>query len=208
MPAMESAIERRMQHWSCQRWLLDVVVQTVGIEWDQRRIGYTLGPCGPDFNVASPTFKLRFMYMAGYEDEDEFDRFAETLTLEGVGEKVTCPYLVLAGEDDHLSPTEYTYQLMDTVKAPKQLVLYEGADHDLGGSSSADLGPNPATLAADWLKDRLDGKPMESQHILIDLAGQTQVGSFADYARMVWRIQTWMGRIYRILLTAGQDYCV
>ena len=137
------------------------------------------------FNVASPTFKLRFMYMAGYEDEDEFDRFAETMTLEGVGEKVTCPYLVLAGEDDHLSPIEYTYQLMDTVRAPKQLVLYEGADHGLGGSSSADLGPNPATLAADWLKDRLDGKPMESQHILIDMAGQTQVSSFADYARTV-----------------------
>jgi hypothetical protein len=31
--------------------------------------------------------------MAGYEDEDEFDRFAATLTLKGVGEKVTCPYL-------------------------------------------------------------------------------------------------------------------
>src|SRR5215510_12790443 len=44
------------------------------------------------FNLASPTLKLRFMYMAGYEDEDEFDRFAETLTLKRVGEKVTCPY--------------------------------------------------------------------------------------------------------------------
>ena len=54
MPAMEAAIERRMKRWQDQRWLLDVVVQTVGIEWDQRRIGYTLGPCGPeataDFN--------------------------------------------------------------------------------------------------------------------------------------------------------------
>ena len=53
------------------------------------------------------------------------------------------------------------------------------------GSSSADLGPNPATLMADWLKDRLDSKPMESQHVLIDMAGQAQVSSFADYARAV-----------------------
>ena len=137
------------------------------------------------FNVASPTFKLRFMYMAGYEDEDEFDRFAETMTLEGVGEKVTCPYLAMAGEDDHLSPIECTYDLMDTIAGPRQLVVYEGTDHGLGGGSSADLGPNPATLMADWLKDRLDGKPMESQHILIDMAGQAQVSSFADYARAI-----------------------
>lgn len=137
------------------------------------------------FNVASPTFKLRFMYMAGYEDEEEFDRFSETMTLEGVGENVTCPYLVLAGEDDHLSPIECTYQLVDTIAGPKQLVLYEGADHGLGGSSSSDLGPNPQTFIADWLLDRLNGKPMESQHILIDMAGQPQVSSFTDYIRAV-----------------------
>lgn len=137
------------------------------------------------FNLASPTFKLRFMYMSGYEDEDEFDRFAETLTLAGVGEKITCPYLALAGEDDHLSPIEHTYQLLDTISAPKQMVLYEGADHGLGGSSSADLGPNPATLMADWLKDRLDDKPMESQHVLIDMTGQSQVSKFEEYARAV-----------------------
>ena len=137
------------------------------------------------FNLASPTFKLRFMYMSGYEDEDEFDRFAETLTLAGVGEKITCPYLVLAGEDDHLSPIECTYQLLDTITAPKQMVLYEGADHGLGGSASSDLGPNPQTLIADWLKDRLDGKPMASQHTLIDMTGQAQASTFADYARAV-----------------------
>jgi hypothetical protein len=33
---------------------------------------------------------------------------------------------------------------------------------------------------ADWLKDRLDGKPMESQHILVDMGGQTHVSSFEE----------------------------
>src|SRR5882762_5992442 len=47
-PAMPSATERRMKRWQEQRWLLDTVVQTVGIEWDQARVAYTLGPCGPD----------------------------------------------------------------------------------------------------------------------------------------------------------------
>jgi hypothetical protein len=132
------------------------------------------------FNLASPTFKLRFMYMAGYEDEDEFDRFAETLTLKRVGEKVTCPYLVVAGEDDQLSPIEFTYELLESVRSPKQLLIYEGADHGIGGSSSVELGPNPATFVADWLKDCLDGKPMKSQHILVDMAGQTHISSFEE----------------------------
>ena len=33
--------------------------------------------------------------------------------------------------------------------------------------------------------DRLNGKPMESQHILIDMAGQPQVSSFAEYVRAI-----------------------
>ncbi|MFC1868233.1 hypothetical protein ACFL0H_08890 [Thermodesulfobacteriota bacterium] len=39
------------------------------------------------FNKATPTFKERYMWMAGYDDEGEFDRFAQTLTLEGLGKK-------------------------------------------------------------------------------------------------------------------------
>src|ERR1700730_11630661 len=47
-PAMPAATERRMKRWQEQRWILDTVIQTVGVEWDQARIAYTLGPCGPD----------------------------------------------------------------------------------------------------------------------------------------------------------------
>ena len=84
----------------------------------------------------------------------------------------------MAGEDDQLSPIEFTYELLESVRSPKQLLIYEGADHGIGGASSVELGPNPATFVADWLKDRLDGEPMESQHILVDMAGQTHISSF------------------------------
>jgi dienelactone hydrolase len=124
------------------------------------------------FNMASPTFKLRFMYMAGYDDEAEFDQFAETLTLQGVGEQITCPYLVIAGEDDDLSPIEYTYELLDSIKAPKQLLLYQGERHGLNTTTSTAFGPNPQTYMADWLKDRLDGKPVAAQQLLVDMMGQ------------------------------------
>jgi len=135
------------------------------------------------FHMEAPTFKLRFMFMSGYEDEVEFDQFVESITLDGVGEKITCPYLAIAGEDDSHSPIEYTYQLLDSIRSPKELLLYEGADHGIGGSSAAELGPNPANYLANWLKDRLDGKPMESRHVFVDLAGRTHVTSFDEVAR-------------------------
>ncbi|MGH9680066.1 MAG: alpha/beta hydrolase, partial [Candidatus Acidiferrales bacterium] len=47
-PTMTAATERHMKRWEEQRWLLDAVVKTIGIEWDQARVAYTLGPCGPD----------------------------------------------------------------------------------------------------------------------------------------------------------------
>jgi len=132
------------------------------------------------FNMSSPTFKLRFMYMAGYEDEEEFDQFAETLTLHGVGEQIKCPFLVVAGEDDELSPIEYTYELMDVMKAPKELLLYQGERHGLNTTSSSALGPNARIYTAEWIKDRLDSKPMESKKILVDMMGQTHVTPFND----------------------------
>ncbi len=124
------------------------------------------------FNVASPTFKLRFMYMAGFNDEAEFDKYAQTYSLKGTGEKGKIPYLVMAGEDDQLSPIEFTYDLFDTISAPKQLLVYEGAEHGLVGSSAAALGPSQTTFMADWLKDRLDGKPMQTKHMKVDAIGQ------------------------------------
>jgi len=48
MSPMSANVGRRMKRWQEQRWILDNIIKTVGIEWDQNRIGYTLGPCGPE----------------------------------------------------------------------------------------------------------------------------------------------------------------
>jgi alpha-beta hydrolase superfamily lysophospholipase len=119
--------------------------------------------------MASPTFKLRFMYMAGIEDEAEFDRFAEDLTLDG--RDVRCPLLIVASEDDELSPIEHTYRLFNDVQTPKELVVYQGERHAIGGSAGG-LGPNWLTLVADWLRDRVDGRAMASQRVYVDVTGR------------------------------------
>jgi alpha-beta hydrolase superfamily lysophospholipase len=113
------------------------------------------------------------MYMAGYDNEDEFDKFAHTINLDGVGERITSPYLAVAGEDDELSPIECTYGLLEKIRAPQELLLYQGERHALHTNSATALGPSWLGHMLDWLKDRVDGKPMESRYTLVDLLGQT-----------------------------------
>jgi dienelactone hydrolase len=117
------------------------------------------------FNTASPTFKLNYMYMSGHDDEAAFDAFAKTLTLKGVASKITCPYLVVAGEDDELCPIEFVYQLMEEMRAPKVLVVYEGEKHSIRN-------PRARTMIVDWLADRVDGKPFQSQKIYVRANGK------------------------------------
>src|ERR1017187_810318 len=45
---MRAKTEHKVKRWHDQRWLLDTVIQSVGMEWDQPRLSYTLYPAGPD----------------------------------------------------------------------------------------------------------------------------------------------------------------
>jgi dienelactone hydrolase len=122
------------------------------------------------FNVAIPMFKDRYMWMAGYDDEAAFDRFAEKLTLEGLGARIRCPYVIVAGEDDDLSPIEFSYRLYDEIAAPKTIVVYKGEVH--GVTDNLDV----RALIADWMRDRFDGKPLESRRIYMECRTGGEVG--------------------------------
>jgi pimeloyl-ACP methyl ester carboxylesterase len=102
--------------------------------------------------------------MAGYENEDEFDKFAQTLSLKGLGSKIKCPFMIIAGEDEELSPIKNSYDLYDEIAGPKKIIVFEGQGHDFINFFDV------KALVADWLRDRLDGKPMQSERIYIDMA--------------------------------------
>lgn len=124
------------------------------------------------FESASPTFKSRFMYMCDQPDEAAFDAFAREMDLRPIAGAVRLPYLVLAGEDDDLSPIEHTFGLLRRISAPSMLVLYEGERHSIGGSPAAQLGPNRHHLVAGWIADRLAGVPAEEQFLYVDVTGR------------------------------------
>ena len=122
--------------------------------------------------MASPSFKLRYMFMTNYDDEDAFDKFAETLDLRPLVPAITCPVLIVAGEQDQLSPVEFSYEVFDRITAPKEIVVYEGANHSVAEAPSVALGEDPRVYLADWLAARLDGKPMQSVKAFIDSTGR------------------------------------
>ena len=124
------------------------------------------------FNAASPTFKLNYMYMTGYEDEDAFDAFAETLDVRGLEANLKAPFLLVAGEDDELCPIEWTYTIFDAIPDPKKLVVYEGERHSIRN-------PQYRDLVADWIKDRLDDVPMSSEKVYVEASGRERIESLA-----------------------------
>ena len=128
--------------------------------------------CHTIFEEASPTFKKRFMWMSNFTDEAKFDEFVKTLTWEGHAEKLSKPYLVVAGEADELSPLEYTERMIATMTGPRQLVVYADSRHSVGNVPSTNLGPFPPTLIADWLVARLNGKPIKSERWYVDPIGR------------------------------------
>ena len=80
--------------------------------------------------------------------------------------------LICAGEQDQLSPVECSYMVYDHIKAPKEILVYEGANHSVADASSVALGENPREYLADWLEARLAGKPLKSVKGFVDSTGR------------------------------------
>lgn len=129
-----------------------------------RRIAACVGALGvfmqknTIFNEAQPTFKRRYMYMAGLEDESEFDVMAKDMTMAGLGSKIACPTLLVSGELDELCPVEDAHELFNELVCPKELWVYEGEFHPLGGVISDAL-----PRIYDWLSDALNGRIPDSR---------------------------------------------
>ena len=133
------------------------------------------------FEEASPTFKARFMAMAGYVDEAAFDAFARRWSLDEAAAQVRSPYLAIAGEDDELSPIHNTYRLLQCLPAQRRLMLYRGERHSIGGGPAARLGPNHLDAAADWFADRFDGRPPVEDVTVVDTSGKVTVAPLGPW---------------------------
>jgi dienelactone hydrolase len=126
-------------------------------------------------DMASPSFKMRFMYMAGYDDEEKFDAFKAKFSVDPLIDSLKCPVLIQGGEDDELSPIEFSEEFAAALKVPRKFVVYEGERHAIGGNTASYLGENWFTMLADWCCDRIDGKPAPNERMYINALGQATV---------------------------------
>jgi pimeloyl-ACP methyl ester carboxylesterase len=117
------------------------------------------------FEMASPSFKARYMWMSGLEhDEAAFDRMVKEIDLRPLMAGMTAPWLVVAGDEDELSPIEHSYQLARDCPTPAPMLVYQQGRHALSlPTPSVALGPNWLTYASDWLLDRINGVPAEDR---------------------------------------------
>ncbi|HEX6002874.1 MAG TPA: alpha/beta fold hydrolase [Burkholderiales bacterium] len=103
--------------------------------------------------VSAPHFHL--LWVLGVPDMDAAMEKLKRYTLAGVAEKITCPFLVVHGENDTIVPVQYAKRLYEAVGSPnKTLKIFTaeegGAEHCQGDNRV--LGAN---YVADWLADNL-----------------------------------------------------
>jgi dienelactone hydrolase len=109
------------------------------------------------FERAQPSFKANFMAMAGYDNEEAFDReMTPALPLGDLVNQIECPVLVGIGEFDELSRLDQVIESYERIGAPKEIRVYENEFHPLGGVAGEAIG-----FAADWLSRALKGELSE-----------------------------------------------
>ncbi|MGW3040950.1 hypothetical protein ACWC9T_13100 [Kitasatospora sp. NPDC001159] len=94
------------------------------------------------------------MYMAGYTDEEAFDRdLAHRMPLGDLVADINCPVLYGIGEFDELTGLGRALESFERIRAPKELRVYEGEFHPLGGVAAEVF-----RFGAEWLERALAGE--------------------------------------------------
>jgi 2,6-dihydroxypseudooxynicotine hydrolase len=97
-----------------------------------------------------PMTKQTFMAKAHLDSDEEADRLAAELTLEGVCESIEVPALYATGKLDRLVPWEHCKRMAD--ESPRgEFRLLENGNHVL-----ANLASRVRPAFADWMRARLD----------------------------------------------------
>ena len=129
------------------------------------------------FTQSSPRFKQQFMYMAGMEDEDEFDEMARDMTVKGYVESIECPTLLVSGEFDPLCPLEDAIEVYGDITANKEMWVVEDQFHPLWGLPNLG-GLDCHDYVADWCaRVLLDGKSEKDRIAYVEVKGD---GPFGD----------------------------
>lgn len=133
-------------------------------------------------DLESPRWKQLFAFITQSADEDELDQVMRDMTMDGYMDKITAPLLMTVGEFDPRAPIGEVYPLFDQVTAPKELWVMADQHHNLtvGPSKGAPWSKPSHGVATDWLRDRLEGKPIAHEGRVLYV--QTAKGPYSPSA--------------------------
>ena len=109
-------------------------------------------------SVSVPSFQL--LFVTGKDTFEEAKEVVKNMTLDGVADKITCPLLVVHGENDRVVPLWHAERLIEAaVNSPghklKVFTRAEGAAEHCG----VDTLTMVADYVADWAAEILGGSP-------------------------------------------------
>ena len=114
-------------------------------------------PCLADksilINSAQPSFVNNLMFMTGIKEYDEIARYAESMNLDNIVDKIDIPYLIVTGENDELTTLEDTVAIYEKIPSTKALWVYQNEFHPIGPPANEWL-----NASLDWLQNVLDNK--------------------------------------------------
>ena len=138
-----------------------------------------------------PWREPQFSYLTGAQTQEELDAIAEQMDLKYAVPNITCPTLFANGEYDPRSPLDDVFALYDALTVEREMWIFEDQHHQISTSGRPgagmrglwmiDLFPN----SLDWLRDRIDGVPIErsGEVTYIRDAGQGPYGDDASPSR-------------------------
>jgi pimeloyl-ACP methyl ester carboxylesterase len=116
------------------------------------------------FEEESPRYKQLFAFLTGLATEAELDDFIADMGLEDMLPRISAPTLLTVGEYDPRSPVDEVYELYDLIEAPAQLWVFADQHHgaNVRGTDVNQWYADHHSMVADWLKKRLDKRPIDS----------------------------------------------
>lgn len=70
-----------------------------------------------------------FMYVTGTRSLEEARPFFESLDLNGIASRITCPLMIVHGGLDRITPSENAFLMQKAVRGPTELLFWEDSYH-------------------------------------------------------------------------------
>ncbi len=103
--------------------------------------------------VSQSHFQLRFIL--GAPDQEAAIEMTKKFTLDGVADKIACPFLVLHGANDRIVPVEAAHALYNAVGSDRKTLKVFTPEEGAAEHCQVDNRPIGIEFIADWIQDNI-----------------------------------------------------